>query len=142
MKITKNQLRRTIKEGLFGDRTSKHRSPKQNYQGKTKFKVEGESLYKMVGINTARDGQAMVYPEDLDPLIAALQAIKTEAGEIVQEAGVKRSLKTIPDELAEAGLSPTQVDFVRRVMDGDADIMDDYDAYEKLFNYYLLKFSR
>jgi hypothetical protein len=82
MKITKRQLRRIIREGLFGDRTSKQRSPKQEYQGKTKFKVEVDSLYKMVVINTIRDGQAMIYAEDINSLIEALQTIKIEADQL------------------------------------------------------------
>ena len=82
MKITKQQLRRIIREGLFGDRTSHHRHPKQKHQGKTKFKVEIDSLYKMVVINTIRDGQAMIYADDIDKLIEALQAIKPLATEL------------------------------------------------------------
>ena len=82
MKITRRQLRRIIREGLFGDRSASHRGPKQEYQGKTKFKVEVDSLYKMVVINTIRDGQAMIYAEDIDSLIEALQTIKAEAEQI------------------------------------------------------------
>ena len=82
MRITKRQLRRIIREGLFGDRMAVHRHPEQPYRGKTKFKVQVDSLYKMVVINTIRDGQAMIYAEDIDKLIAALQAIKTEVGQI------------------------------------------------------------
>ena len=79
MKITRRQLRRIIREGLFGNRTSKQRSPKQPYRGKTNFKVEVDSLYKMVVINTIKDGEAMIYAKDIDLLIDELEAIKPEA---------------------------------------------------------------
>ena len=79
MKITKRQLRKIIREGLFGDRMAKHRYPEQKYQGKTKFKVQIDSLYKMVVIKTLRDGDAMIYADDIDKLISALQAIKSHA---------------------------------------------------------------
>jgi len=79
MKITKRQLRRIIREGMFGDRMAEHRYPEQKYQGKTKFKVQVDSLYKMVVIKTIRDGDAMIYADDIDKLIEALQAIKSHA---------------------------------------------------------------
>ena len=82
MKITKRQLRKIIREGLFGNRSATHRGPEQPYRGKTKFKVEIDSLYGMVVINTIRDGQAMIYAEDIDSLIEALQTIKVEAEQL------------------------------------------------------------
>ena len=67
-----------------------------------------------------------------------MKITKRQLRKIIREATVKNSLKSIPEELAAAGLSIAQIDAMEAAYrDMDGDIMDDDDAFDKMFNYYM-----
>ena len=67
-----------------------------------------------------------------------MKITRKQLRKIIREASVKNSLKGIGEELADAGLSVAQVNAMEAAYKNmDGDIMEDDDAFDKMFNYYM-----
>jgi len=64
--------------------------------------------------------------------------IKEEKAKLIKESGIKRSLVSIPEELAAAGLTAEEVNWVEKEWTtGAQDIYTNELIFDKLFNYYM-----
>jgi len=68
-----------------------------------------------------------------------LRRIIKEASQLKRESAIKRSLESIPGELAEAGLTPDEVAWVESEWKADEaqGLYDNQIIFEKIFNYYM-----
>ena len=68
-----------------------------------------------------------------------LQRIIKEASQLKRESAIKRSLQSIPEELAEAGLTPDEVAWVESEWKADEaeGLYDNQIIFDKIFNYYM-----
>jgi|TARA_R110002060_G_scaffold30969_3_gene41558 hypothetical protein len=66
-----------------------------------------------------------------------MKITKRQLRQIIQEAGVKNSLVSIPEELAAAGLTAVESDWVETTFTANGDLYDNEVIFDKLFNYYM-----